>query len=473
MADRIRIQIEEMEALRGQMLSLSSALQDIRSDIGRVDLDRISGSEVRVHLSSSAFRSVGCSMSGGKTGDCLESIARVLDDMGRYTHAVAGSIGMAADAFADTEQKLVWRFGAMMQGEGSMFQEICGILGLDTDKSKWTSENHKAFDKLIESGQLVVDGGMALLIHEGKQYLLDENGLLASYEKKTGLSGVKETSRIFDGDGMKERTFKFGFENMGMKAKHDAIEKKKIKEGHRYFDKDGKPIDAKDVKKDDSKKLGQKVGVLSIGATKSASVSAFHTEGKIENDKGKAEGSVGVLNAEAHSEVESGFGFYVNKEGKEVLYAGVDAQMGVSVSAVEIEGSAEYELIDGFEVGLEGDISMLSAEAAIGAGLGVVGGKFVAYAEAGAEANLVEVNGEASVDIAGVKGTVGGGVQVGVGASAKAGYKDGVISFDASLSIGVGVSVNFELDVSGFVDNVGNAVQSFADGLSSICGWWR
>jgi len=469
-ADRIRVQIEQMEALRGQMLSLSSALQDIRSELRGVDLDRISGSEVRVSLSESAFRCVERTMRDGKTEKCLDSIERVLNDMGRYTHAVAGSIGMAADAFAETEQKLVWRFGAMMQSESSMFQEICRILGFEPDRSKWELENHEKFNELIKSGQLIVEDGMAMLVNNGVYYLLDEKGLLASYEKKVGLSGVKETGRIYNGTGMREGTFQGGFDTMGAKLKKD-IKKQKSNEDEnptKFYDKKGNPIEG------EKKELGQKMEMLSVGVSGGLSASLLYEETKFQNGNLKGEASVGVGNAEFTGSIMGGFGVYLPGEnGEKELYAGIDAKVGASVSALETEGSLEYELIDGISVGVESDVAILKASAEASASVGIIAGEFVMHAKAGAEANLVEANVAGNLDVGGIKGTVGAGVQIGVGASAEAGYKDGVISFDASLSLGVGVSVNFELDVSGLVDNVGNAVQSLADGLSSICGWWR
>lgn len=476
MADRIRIQIEQMEELRSQLMRLSSALHEIKSDIRHIDLERMSGSQVRVSMSSSALTCVNRRLQDGETRDCLDSVAGVVGEIGRYAHAVAGSIGMAADAFAETENELVWRFGGLMLGESSMFQQICGIVGVNPDRSKWTPQERKLIDDLIKSGKLMLDFGMGMLVHNGTKYLLDSKGLVASFEEKTGLTGRKQTMKLIGGGSMTETTNQFGFDTMGAKTKFDVVKQKEKEDPTLYYDKDGKPIEGKE-----KKKLGQKVDVLSVGASGGMSASVLYEEGRVGNDTAWAEGSVGVGNAELSGSIQGGFGVYLpGKDGELELYAGVDAQVGASVSALDLEGSAEWELCDAVSLSGEGDISVLSAKAEASASLGIIGGEFVAHAKAGAEANLVEVNGEVGVDIAGVKGSVGAGVQVGVGASAEAGYRDGVISLDASLSIGVGVSVNVELDVSGLVDNVGNALESvgnamesFKDGVASICAWWR
>jgi len=475
MADRIQIQIEEMEALQSRLAGLSSELDEIRSRIRSVDLKRISGSEVKVRLSASSLKSVGCRLDDGDTVDCLSSIAGAVSKMGRYTDAVAGSIGMAADAFAATEKRLAWQFGGVMQGESSMFQSICRIAGFDPDHGKWTPEERKKFNDLISSGKLIIEGGMGMLIHNGVNYLLDSGGLLASYEEKSSLTGMKQTSKIYPGNSMLQTEFKAGFDTMGAKTKFNVKKQKEDEDPTLYFDKDGNPTEGKE-----EKELGQELDILSVGVSGGVSSSILYSEGKIEGDRGSAEGSIGVGNAEFIGSIQGGFGTYLpGEDGEMELYAGIDAQIGVSVSALNLEGSAEYELIDGVEVSAEGDISVLKGMAEATASIGIIGGEFVMHAKAGAEANLVEVNGEVGVDIGGVKGSVGAGVQVGIGASAEAGYKDGVISLDASLSIGVGVSINVELDVSGLVDgignameSVGNAMESFADGLCSICAWW-
>jgi len=476
MADRIQIQIEQMEELRSQLMSLSSALHEIRSDIRHIDLERISGSQVRVRMSSSVLHCINRRLQDGDTLDCLDSVAGAVNEMGRYTHAVAGSIGMAADAFAETENRLVWRFGGLMQGESSMFQQICGIIGVDPDRSKWTTEQKKLFDDLIRTGKLVLDFGVGTLVHDGMKYFFDNSGVIATFEEKSSLTGLKQTAKIIGGGSMVEASQKLGFDTMGVKTSFDVVKQKENEDPTLYYDKDGNPIEG-----EKKKKLGQKVDVLSVGASGGMSASIWYEEGRVGDDQAWAEGSIGVGNAEFSGSIQGGFGVYLpGKDGELELYAGVDAQVGASVSALDLKGSAEWELCDAVSLSGEGDISVLDARAEASASFGIIGGEFVAHAKAGAEANLVEVNGEVGVDIGGVKGSVGAGVQVGIGASAEAGYKDGVISFDASLSIGVGVSVNVELDVSGLVDNVGNAlesvgnaVESFADGVASICAWWR
>ncbi|MGN0996883.1 MAG: hypothetical protein ACI4PG_08225 [Candidatus Ventricola sp.] len=470
MADRIRIQIEQMEELSNQLSQLASALSALDGEIRSVGLDRTSGSDVKLHLSCGTLRSTGQRVRGSNVRDCLNGLSRAAADLSRYTHAVAGSIGMSANAFADMERTLANRFSSLLNGNSATFGGICQALGFPGDMSRWTPKMRDEYRHLLTSGALVVDGNMALLKRGTTRYLIGPNGLLAELDEKTGLSGSKQTVKLFSGDSMFKSTVQTGLHVAGAKSKFEPIEQQKLFEDKVRLDTNGNPVTGDDPKD----KLGQRVDILSAGVSASEAVSAWYRGGKAEGDNYKLEGEIGIGNAEVSGSIVGGFGTYLpGKDGKLHLNVGGQAEIGASVSALEMKGSAEYELCDAVSLSAGGDVSVMSGELEASAALGIIDGKFAAYASAGAEANLVEANGEVGVDIAGVKGIVGAGVQVGIGASAKAGYKDGVISLDASLSFGVGASVNLELDVSGLVDNVGEAVGSFVDGLGSISAWWR
>lgn len=60
------------------------------------------------------------------------------------------------------------------------------------------------------------------------------------------------------------------------------------------------------------------------------------------------------------------------------------------------------------------------------------------------------------------------GVNVGIGAHADVGYKDGVFKFDVGASVGLGVSVDVEVDVGGMVDTVCDYASSAWEGLKSL-----
>jgi hypothetical protein len=54
------------------------------------------------------------------------------------------------------------------------------------------------------------------------------------------------------------------------------------------------------------------------------------------------------------------------------------------------------------------------------------------------------------------------------GAHAEAGYTDGKLKVDVGAAIGVGVSIGFEVDVSGTVD----AVTGWAESAWDKVKWW-
>ena len=70
----------------------------------------------------------------------------------------------------------------------------------------------------------------------------------------------------------------------------------------------------------------------------------------------------------------------------------------------------------------------------------------------GAEAIAAKVEGSAGVNILGGEVGVKGSLQVGVGAKADIGYKDGVFKCEIGASLGIGFDIGIEVDVGGMVD---------------------
>lgn len=81
-------------------------------------------------------------------------------------------------------------------------------------------------------------------------------------------------------------------------------------------------------------------------------------------------------------------------------------------------------------------------------------GGLVASGAVGAEANVAKVEGAVGGTGAGV------GVKVGVGATCKAGYKNGVVKLEVGAALGIGGSVSVELDVGSVASKVVNGCKS-------------
>lgn len=478
MADRIRVEIEQMEELGVQMRKLSSALDALESSIRGVRIERISGSEVRLHLPPIHLGSVGQRVRSGSTAECLSGLASNIGALVQRAAETAVNIGEAADLYRETESGLVGLFSGLSTPQG-IFEGICQAIGYSTNISGWTPEMHQKIQQLIQDSQIVSDGDMSLVISGDNVFLIGSSGLIASFEQTATFSNLKSTLKLFDGNERGKAEFEAGMLDGGLSYK-DSILKQgdwgtPIKES---YDKDGNLIK-------DHPGFGSITGLISFGAAAGMSYSVWGENASYQGDKLGAELNVGLGNMEVKGSIEGGLGIYKpGKDGKRELYAGITAETGVSVSAANVEASMEYELCDNVSLGAEGEVSVLEAEAGAKGQIGIIGNEFAAYVEASAEANLIEANVEGSLDLGLVEGKVGAGVQVGVGAHASMGYADGVLSFDIGATLGVGVSVNAELDIGGAVDatadfvgdvaeftgkTVGNAVQTIGKCWS---GFW-
>ena len=90
-------------------------------------------------------------------------------------------------------------------------------------------------------------------------------------------------------------------------------------------------------------------------------------------------------------------------------------------------------------------------------------------ASAKAEAIAAEVEGSAGINVLGGEVGVKGSVNVGIGAHADVGYRDGVVKVDIGASLGVGASVALEVDVGGMVDTITDTATAAWEGVKS--GW--
>lgn len=207
----------------------------------------------------------------------------------------------------------------------------------------------------------------------------------------------------------------------------------------------------------------------------SGTLSASMLEGKISKEGKYANGSVEakVGNAEASGSLSAGF-YSMDKDGNRYISPGVSANVGVSVSALEVDAEGQ---IGSDMAGLYGKIGgeVLAAEATAGLSLGMVNGKFEASAKAEAEAVLAEIEGEVGVNILGGEVGVSAGVKVGVGAKADFGYSDGKIKCEIGASLGIGVDIGFEVDIGGMVDTVQKGAESalnfISDGFNNLFNW--
>lgn len=252
----------------------------------------------------------------------------------------------------------------------------------------------------------------------------------------------------------------------------DAIEDKLKDKGWleeeddtKYYDKDGNEIKEKDAPTFYKKQM-------TLGEVKkSASASVSIYDGTFDiGENGSL--SVTVGEAEAHASVSAGF-YVIGADGEKKFSPGVNAEVGVSVTAFEAEW--EQQWLGDENLGLNSDVSVTagkaSAQAELGAQVFGEDGKLDVQLGASASAELIggEIEGSVGVNVLGGEIGVSGSVNYGIGAHADVGYKDGVFKCDIGASLGVGVSLGFEVDVGGMVDTVADTAEAAWDGIKS--GW--
>lgn len=232
------------------------------------------------------------------------------------------------------------------------------------------------------------------------------------------------------------------------------------------------PDEKKTDKKDDKVELDKVATFVNLEA--SASGEFYELEGKKEYEHGYVEGSVEIGTAEAHGGLYGGL-YSVGPDGKKRVTLGVGGEFGIGISALTVAGQAVLG-DDNYGGYVKGEASVLSAELKGGFDVGFTDetGKINPQVQVNAsmEALLGEAEVTGGVKVAGVDVNGSAGINIGVGAHADVGLKDGKFKCDIGASLGIGVSVKFEVDAGQLVENVGNAVSSVASSAwDSLTDW--
>ena len=243
----------------------------------------------------------------------------------------------------------------------------------------------------------------------------------------------------------------------------------KDKDGLRELDPNN-PEDKKIIDQIEKEKPDKVATLYSAEAKKEGEL--WNAEGKVEKGCASASGSATAGAAEMHAEAYGGL-YTVGSDGKKKLSPGFGAEVGGSITAFSAEGNAMLG-DDDLGVYVSGDVTAgkVEAKAGVDVGLRDKEGKInpALYAGASAEAIAVEASAAIGAKVLGtdVKGNVG--VNVGVGAHANVGIKDGVINLDVGASVGVGVSANLSIDVSGTIEKAGAVVSKAKSVFSEVSG---
>lgn len=192
--------------------------------------------------------------------------------------------------------------------------------------------------------------------------------------------------------------------------------------------------------------------------------SGFHMEGTAGDKDGTHAGyQFDILKREASAELYAGLYYTDPTTGEKKLRAAAGASLGYTLSAFSTSAEAQLGNSNlGAYVKGEAAAGKLEAKASGVIGLRDAEGKFnpTAHGKLSAEAIAAEASVKGGIKVAGADVGVKASVNVGVGAHAEAGFKDGVFSLDIGASLGVGGSIKLEVDVGGMVNAACGAAKS-------------
>lgn len=223
----------------------------------------------------------------------------------------------------------------------------------------------------------------------------------------------------------------------------------------KQIDKDGNLVEnGKTINPKDHDPLKREATLLE--ASREASVSKSIFEGKYKYGEGN-EISAKVGNAEAHASLAAGL-YVLDGNGNKIFSPGVDAEVGTSVTALEVDWKQQWVGDKNLGLNTDAKVTVGKAEAQASATGQIFGKDGKLNVQAGvkgsAEAIAAKAEGKVGLNVAGGEVSAKGGVQVGIGAHADVGYRNGVIKCDVGAAIGVGVSLDVEVDVGGMVNTV-------------------
>ncbi|MBP3413987.1 MAG: hypothetical protein J6L81_02155 [Clostridia bacterium] len=185
--------------------------------------------------------------------------------------------------------------------------------------------------------------------------------------------------------------------------------------------------------------------------------------------------SVVVGKSEVHASASGGF-YVIDADGKKRLSPGGKVEVGTSFTA--LESSVVAQVMGDENFGLNSAITATIGQAKMDAAaqLQIIGenGVFDPQIGVSADAELIvaEIEGKIGVNVLGGEIGVKGGINYGVGAHAEIGYRDGIFKCDIGASLGIGASLDFEIDIGGMIDGVRDiatpAIESISDGVQDF-----
>ncbi len=415
---------------------------------------------------------------------------------------MAGKIQLTpAELLAQSAEML-----ALEQEFASLFQKTDSLLG--QVNSDWSANLANNFAGKISSAQKacssiinMLDGG-ARIAETSANTMDSVDQLLTKAINGDGTAGEAGSKRVTDWFGTDSEEREGWFDGFGTKSAY--LYKDEGENGSWYFGKasagagwgggltsGGKKKWSKDdlwrdvsyyeasrkdgIEPENPNYYGKKYTILE-GQLAGAQASASLWEGAYSDGKTSISGS--FLKGEVHADAYAGLYVY-GDDGTKFFSPGIRAEIGGSVTGAEFNWDQQWAgdemlginshfgaTIGKAEAKAEGAIVFRDEKGKLNPQLSV---------NASAEALAWEMEGSVGVNVLGGEVGVKGSVNLGIGAHADFGYKDGVIKCDIGASLGIGASVAFEVDVGGMVDtaiehaeDIGKAIEKGAEAVGNF-----
>ena len=379
----------------------------------------------------------------------LEEAYRQAAQTERELRALCRSVQQGADLYEGTERRVIY-----------LSQSILGLC------------NRKAYTNIYkpyEKGAVAIATAAWSVL--GKE--VDEDSLawyLLKYQTGNAEHYLGKEELEAKAEGLFETGIKREWRENEEKKLNKKLEKNNLaweKEDTDYYDKQDKEIEEKDA----PDFYERETTIAEVSAE--ASVSKSFYEGVYSTGGEGCEVKAVVGNAEAHTSISGGF-YVVEKDGSRKFSPGVKAEIGASVTALDVEWKQQW--LGDENLGLNTDIGVTVGKAeAVAEGIVQVfndEGKVDVQVGIGASAELIggEIEGSIGVNVLGGEIGVSGGINYGIGAHADIGYRDGVFKFDVGASLGVGASLDLEVDIGGMVDTIADNAEAVWDGAKEAWG---
>lgn len=439
MKDRIRIDTEDYRRIGSNLQTLSDELSDCAASLSHVMLTNDAGGKLQINLSG-ALRTVSGSMPDGQIRNVVPQMRTLINRLSLYSDRLARSANQAADNFERTEHRLAAM--QLAQSQEAVFSEGGGNSNAAPGSFDWAYHLPNFFQWAKGQLQQLTEYDSSVIFDAAGLIAVAIGNTVAVSDGKTSASGYMTDSR--------EWSLGFEFDNEDKADRPRELFRKKSK---------------------DDNPLKDRVALFDLSAERTTSKSMFHVDAALGDESANAGTSVDFFKTTKNAKIYGGLGA-VKENGKYQLAPGYGAEIGGSFSIFEDSVSTSYELIDNVSVDTNMTVTAGKVDGKAEAVVSFENGNVDVYAGLGGEALLGELGGDMSLNVGGVKGTIGATVNYGIGAKAEVGFHDGKLVYDVGATLGIGASVHGEIDVGGLVENVAEGLETagsyVAEGFETV-----